>query len=365
MWKQLGIAAALAGAVGVGHAQSSVTIYGLVDTGVEHLTNVGPSRSSTTRMPDLAASAPSRIGFRGRESLGNGLSVGFTLEMGMAMTDGSLAQGGRAFGRQSFLSLNGPWGSVGLGRQYTMLFWSMLDADVIGAGAHSIATLDAYFPNARADNAITYKGTFSGLTVGAGYSTGRDAINAGPSPAGTNCRGVNPNDRKECQEWSALLKYDAPSWGLALAHDAQRGGPGAFGGLNSSSKADNRTMLNGYATFDGGIKLGAGYMRRTNDGNAKSPRSNLAFLGASYSTGPWVVAGEYYQLKYASNADKGQYLTVRTTYKFSKRTNVFASVGHMKNSGNAAFSASAGRAGGNPLPGGSQTAFLIGVQHAF
>ena len=150
-----------------------------------------------------------------------------------------------------------------------------------------------------------------------------------------------------------------------IAHDAQRGGPGAFGGLNSSSKADNRTMLNGYATFDGGIKLGAGYMRRTNDGNAKSPRSNLAFLGASYSTGPWVVAGEYYQLKYASNADKGQYLTVRTTYKFSKRTNVFASVGHMKNSGNAAFSASAGRAGGNPLPGGSQTAFLIGVQHAF
>jgi len=365
MWKQLGLAAALASSVGIGHAQSSVAMYGLVDTGVEYLTNVGASRTGMTRMPDLAASAPSRMGFRGRENLGNGLSAGFVLEMGMAMTNGTLAQGGRAFGRQSFLSLDGAWGSVGLGRQYTMLFWSMLDADVIGAGAHSIATLDAYFPNARADNAITYKGRFSGFTVGAGHSMGRDAVNAGPSPAGTNCPGLNPNDGRECQEWSALLKYDASSWGVALARDVQRGGPGAFAGLNSSGKSDSRTMLNGYARFGSGIKLGAGYMRRVNDGYAKSPRSDLWFLGASYTTGPWVVAGEYYQLKYRSNADKGQYLTVRTTYRLSRRTNVFASVGHMKNGGSAAFSASAGKAGGNPLPGASQSAIVLGMQHAF
>jgi predicted porin len=116
------------------------------------------------------------------------LSASFTLEMGIGPDSGALNQGGRGFGRQSFVSLNGPWGSLGLGRQYTMLFWSVLDADVIGPSLHSMASLDNYFPNARADNAISYKGTFSGLTVGATYSFGRDAVNAGPSPAAPTAR---------------------------------------------------------------------------------------------------------------------------------------------------------------------------------
>ncbi len=364
MLKKIASAVALLSLGGAAFAQSSVTIYGIVDNAVEYMNNVGPTKSGLTRMPTLTGSVPSRLGFRGREDLGGGLSVGFTLEMGIGADSGVLNQGGRGFGRQSFVSLNGPWGSLGFGRQYNMLFWSVLDADVIGPSLHSMASLDSYFPNARADNAISYKGTFSGLTVGATYSFGRDAVNAGPSPAGTNCAGESSTDKSACRAWSALLKYDAPIWGVAFAHDDQRGGAGAFGGLISSSMHDKRTMLNGYVKFSG-AKLGAGYMRRKNDGNLLSPTSDLLFVGATYPVGQMTFDAQYNQLKFKDVNVKGQQVVLRGTYNLSKRTAAYASLAHMKNSSGASFGASSAQAGGTPMPGVNQTGFGAGIRHSF
>ena len=364
MLKRIAGAAALLAFGGAAQAQSSVTVYGIVDNAVEYLNNVGAAKSGLTRMPTLTGSVPSRLGFRGREDLGGGLSAGFTLEMGIGTDSGVLNQGGRGFGRQAFVSLNGPWGSLGLGRQYTMLFWSMLDADVIGPSFQSMGNLDSYFPNSRADNAISYKGTFSGLTLGATYSFGRDAVNAGPSPAGTNCAGESGTDKSACREWSVLAKYDAANWGAALVHDDLRGGAGAFAGLTRSDMHDKRTMLNGYVRF-AGLKVGGGYMRRKNDGYLPSPRSDLWFIGANYPVGQWSFDAQYSQLKYKDNADKGQLLVLRGTYNLSKRTAVYASLGYVKNSAGANFTVSSAQAGGNPLAGVNQTGFGMGIRHSF
>ena len=364
MFKKLGISVALLGTGGLVHAQSSVQIYGVLDSAVERINHVGPAGSSLTRMPTLTGSVPSRLGFRGTEGLGGGLSASFTLEMGIGVDSGTLGQGGRAFGRQAFVGLNGPWGSLGLGRQYTMLFWSYLDADVLGPHLHSMNSFDSYFPNARADNSISYKGSFSGFTVGATYSFGRDAVNAGPSPAGTNCAGEN-GDSRACREWSALLKYDASSWGVALAHDELRGGPDAFGGLVSSAMTDKRTMLNGYAKLHG-MKIGAGYMRRDNEGRAQAPRSDLWFVGASYTVGAWKFDTQYIKLQYKSHGDgNGQLIVLRGFYNLSQRTAVYASFGYMKNGDNAAFGVSSAQAGGTPLPGVNQAGWGVGLRHAF
>lgn len=365
MPRKLMLFAALLGVAGAAEAQSSVQIYGVLDTAVEYMNHVGTDRSGLTRMPTLTGSVPSRLGFRGREDLGGGLGATFTLEMGLGADSGVLGQGGRGFGRQAFVGLNGPWGSLGLGRQYTMLFWSYLDADVIGPSLHSMNSLDNYFPNARADNSISYKGSFSGLTVGGTYSFGRDTVNAGPSPAGTNCAGERSSDSKACQEWSAMLKYDAPAWGLALAYDQLRGAPGAFGGLVSSSMTDKRTMLNGYAKLDK-VKIGAGYMRRNNDGYAQSPRSDLWFIGASYVVDQWKFDAQYNKLKFKSGGEgAGQLMVLRGTYNLSKRTAAYASLGYVKNSGKAAFGVSSAQAGGVPLPGVNQIGFGAGLRHAF
>ncbi|WP_370679843.1 porin [Comamonas sp. GB3 AK4-5] len=363
MWKRTAAAIALVCLGTLAHAQSSVQIYGVLDTAVEYMNHVGESRSGLTRMPGLTGSVPSLLGFRGREDLGGGLSAGFTLEMGIAPDSGGLNQGGRGFGRQSFVSVQNAWGALGLGRQYTMLFWSSLDADVIGPNMHSMSGLDSYLANARADNAISYKGTFSGVTLGASYSFGRDTVDAG-NPGGTNCPGESSTDAKACREWSAMLKYDAAAWGVALAYDELRGGPGAFAGLDSSDKRDKRAMLSGYALL-GGTKIGAGYMRRKNDGDQTEPRSKLWFVGLSYPVGQWTFDAQYNLLSYQGSADKGQLVVLRSIYKLSKRTAVYGSLGYIKNSGNAAFGASNAQAGGTPMPGVNQTGFGMGLSHRF
>ena len=346
-------------------AQSTVTIYGLLDQAVERLSNVAASGSPQVRLPGLTGTFPSRIGFRGTEDLGGGLNAIFTLEQGIGLDTGTLNQGGRLFGRQAFVGLSGPWGAVTLGRQYTMQFYALLDADILGANLYSSASLDNYLPNDRVDNALGYRGTFGGVTVGGTYSFGRDAVNAGPSPAGTNCAGENGNDAQACRAWSLMGKYDTPNWGMALAVDQLRGGPAAFAGLTNSNLKDTRTNLNGYLKFSD-LKLGAGVIRRKNEASVATPRSDLWFVGASYPLTPFfTIDGELFQLQYKNSQNKATLIAVRGTYSLSKRTALYATAGHISNDGTLAISVSAAAAGGTPPAGQSQLGLAAGIRHTF
>lgn len=363
-------------AAGFQHPQAqaqaqTVTLYGLLDTGVEHISNVGAGRSGLWRMPTNTGTAPSRLGFRGSEDLGGGLRAVFTLEMGIAPDTGGLNQGGRAFGRQAFVGLSGAFGTVSLGRQYTMTFWSGLDADILGGNIFGTGSLDAYLPNARTDNAIAYRGTFSGLTLGGTYSLGRDTVNAGPSPAGTNCAGENAADKRACREWSVMAKYDSPGWGVALANDKLYGrtvgaAPDAvFGGLNSSGKSDTRLVLNGYARF-AGVKLGGGVLRRTNDGSAIQPKSDLWHVGVSAPFGSWVLDAQVLKLKYKNIGDRDSTLfAARGSYNFSKRTAAYVQAARIRNDALAAVSVSGGAPGSNPVAGVAQDGLSVGLRHTF
>jgi predicted porin len=345
------------------HAQD-VTLFGIVDLATEHINNVAPSGGGLTRVPSLTGTVSSRLGLRGVEDLGGGLRAVFTLEEGFAPDQGSLLQGGRGWGRQAFVGLAGHWGSLTFGRQYTMLFWSVLDADVLGPNLYGSGSLDSYIPNARIDNSFSYRGTFNGLTVGATYSLGRDAVNAGPSPSGTNCGGES-TDRKACIERSALVKYDGPAWGAAVAVDQMRGGPGAFAGLTSSALLDSRVSLNGYANI-GKLKLAGGLIRRHNDADAITPKSDLVYAGAVYAVSPdFTLDGEVLRLAFKGNGNRATLAAARATYSFSKRTAVYGMLGHIANEGALALAVSAGAAGGNPVAGGSQLALATGIRHAF
>ncbi len=143
----------------------SVTLYGVVDTGVEYVSNVGANGYGLTRVPNNTATVPSRWGLRGTEDLGGGLKSIFVLESGFAPDTGSSNQGGRLFGRQALVGLSNQYGQLSFGRQYTMLFWATLDSDILGPNVYGSGSLDSYLPNTRADNAVSYKGTFGGVTV--------------------------------------------------------------------------------------------------------------------------------------------------------------------------------------------------------
>jgi len=350
---------------GAAHAQS-VTLYGVLDAAVEHLSNVGTDSHSDNRMPNLAGSVPSRLGLRGSEDLGGGLSAVFTIEQGFGVDGGSLNQGGRVWGRQAFVGLKGNWGQASLGRQYAMLFYSLLDADILGPNLFGSGSLDSYLPNDRLDNSLAYKGSFGGLTVGATYSLGRDTVSAS-SPSGTGCAGEDGT--AACREWSVLLKYDTTTWGVAAANDQFHGGGGSWAaaGLTSADKTDRRTTLNGWFKYQD-LKLSAGVIDRRNEGSAATPRSQLWFLGGSYAVTPAItVDGEFFKLNYQDSDNGAKMLALRGTYSLSKRTAVYATAGRLVNDGTLALSVSNGDPTGEVKPGAgeSQNGFALGLRHSF
>jgi predicted porin len=360
----LSIAAVAPGAARAqGQPPSSVQIYGIVDTAVEVLTNTGPG-ARLARLTGLTGSVPSRIGFRGREDLGDGLFAFFTLEGGIAVDNGTVQQGARAYGRQSLVGVGGPWGQLSFGRHQNMTFWSVLDADVIGPTLYSLASIDPYIANARSDNSVLYRGTFGGLTVGATYSLGRDTSAVG-GPAATNCAGESATDTSACRQFTAMLKYDTPVWGAALAHDRMNGGTGAAFGLANSGLADTRTTINAYYRFIG-VKVGGGLYRRHNEGNPATPRSELAFVGVSYTVDPRITLdAQVLHLDVKNSGNDATLMSTKATYAFSRRTAVYLLAGHIDNRGASRIALSPGTGETLPPVGGAQTGLAAGIRHAF
>ena len=360
--KKFILAAAVAAACGGAHAQTNVTIYGLLDTAVDYNTNVDAAGHSRTWMPSLGGGMfPSRIGFRGTEDLGNGLKAIFTLETGIYTDTGTTGQGNRLFGRQAWVGLAGSWGQVTLGRNYNMLYNSMPEVEIIGPAQYGLGSLDAGIPNGRTDNSVAYKGTFGAVTVGATYSLGRDVSNAG-GPGGTNCAGENGADAQACREWSAMLRYDTPAWGITSAYDRKNGGTGAAAGLTTSNLTDSRLHLAGYTKFDA-WRLAAGAVVRNNEGSSTTPRSNLYYFDGAYKLSPAVtIDGLVGRLDYKNSGNDSTLTMLRAIYDFSKRTSTYVAIGHVSNSGTAAVALSAGGAVG---AGMAQNGVITGIKHSF
>jgi predicted porin len=342
-------------------AQSSVTVYGLLDTGLVHVTNVNAAGDSVTKMPSLTGSFPSRIGFRGVEDLGNGLQVVFTLESGLALDTGTSQQGNRLFGRQASVGLKGAFGTVTLGRQINMTYIATQKADVMGPNLFAIGSIDPYLPNARSDNAVGYLGNFNNFVVGATYSTGRDASAAG-GPAATGCAGEVAGNSKACRQVTGLFGYEVAAFGLNASYDILYGNTGAAGGLTSSNNSDKRVTVNGYVKVGEG-KIGVGVVDRTTRAATGLTESDLYFLGLSYPVTPLTTLDTQIARRDVKNSSSdATMLVARLTYYFSKRTAVYGGLGRMKNSG---LSAVALDAGGTVGVGKSQNGVMAGLRHSF
>ena len=113
--------AAFAASATSAQAQSSVTLYGLIDAGISYVNHaaVGTTGSSKNFKYDDGVSQGSRWGLRGAEDLGGGLKAIFTLESGFNSGNGTLGQGGAMFGRQAYVGLSKDGiGSLKIGRAH-------------------------------------------------------------------------------------------------------------------------------------------------------------------------------------------------------------------------------------------------------
>lgn len=341
------------------YSQSSITLYGIVDTGIEYY-NHAAGGGKFVGVPTLTGEVPSEWGLAGVEDLGGGNKAFFKLESGFAPGTGSLIYGGREFGRQANVGLQTAYGSLTLGRQYNMTTYALLPADVVGPSIHSLYVFDNYLPNARTDNAIGYLGKFAGVTIGATYSFGRDA--AGPDgPAATNCPGQVPGDFPACKQYTALIEYDAASFGAAASYDRMRGNTGASAPLTSSSDTDSRSVVDGYLKFRS-LKAGFGWLHRSLSAGVESTLYNLYFVGLAYTpVAPLVLitqVDKYIQAHVTSSTE----LVARASYYLSKNTSVYTSVGYMINGRNGDTSVAAG---GTVERGADQLGVMLGMRHDF
>ncbi len=360
MKKQFTIAAATLCTALSAHAQSSVTIYGIVDTGVEYLNHSGPDDRSMVRMPNITASVPSRFGLRGSEDLGGGLKALFVLESGIAIDTGALNYGNRLFGRQALVGLSSKYGTLSLGRQYNMTFYALLDSDTMGPNIHAMVNLDSYLPNTRSDNAVGYLGKFDGFSVGSTYSLGRDAGSTG-GPQATNCAGEKPGDAQACRQWTGMVKYDGGAYGVSGSYDRMHGGVGALFGLTSSNYTDTRSTVNGFVKW-GTTKIGGGVISRRNEA-VTSLKSNLVYLGLTQPIAEaWVVDAQVANLDIKSTKNDAAILALRLSYNFSRRTASYLSVGHIVNKGASAVGVSPGA---TTLAGLDQSGVMLGLRHSF
>ena len=347
-------------AASASQAQTSVQVYGIVDSGIAHLTNVNNAGDSNTKIPSLTSSFPSRIGFKGSEDLGGGLQAFFVLENGLAMDTGTQQQGGRLFGRAANVGLKGDWGTLTIGRQQNMTYISGLKTDVLGPNLFAIGSIDPYLPNARSDNAIGYMGNFSGFVLGATYSFGRDASSAG-GPAATNCPGEVAGNSKACRQYTGLVGYETKQWGLNASYDRLYGNTGAAGGLTSSANDDIRTTINGYLMI-GPTKIGGGLIDRETNAVTGTTESLLWYLGVSHPINNFVFDLQAAARNAKHSDDDVTMLVARLNYALSKRTVVYTAVGRMDNDG---ASAVALDAGGTVGVGKTQNGLMLGLRHHF
>jgi predicted porin len=174
MKKSLLALAALSAFGGVAHAQSSVTLYGIVDEGFNINTNAGGKHLYNLSSGVLQGS---RWGLRGKEDLGGGLKAIFQLENGFDVNTGKMNQGGLEFGRQAYVGLSSEFGTITLGRQYDSV------VDYVGPleagdqwGGYIVAhpgDLDNFNNAYRVNNAVKFtSANYAGLTFGGLYSFG-------------------------------------------------------------------------------------------------------------------------------------------------------------------------------------------------
>lgn len=335
---------ALGAAAAPAMAQSSTTVYGLVDLGFVRESG-GPGGARNQKLTS-GISAGSRLGFRGTEDLGGGLSAVYRLEMGLNSDTGTLGQGGRAFGRESWVGLQGGFGRILLGRQYTPVAFLQVETDpfntgLAGTSANLISAGGAGGSN-RMDNTVRYAvETKQGLTLDLAYAFGEKADDASASreyglavgyvsgPVYVKLGHHNVNDAKGVPGKVTLLgaKYD---FGVATAHFnyAVNRGSAVFGLINK----DSRDLMLGISVPYGAGRFMASYIRKDD--------------------------------RTLDNNDANQW-AVGYMHNLSRRTALYASIARIHNNARAGAATGFYRVGNATEQGLGSRALNFGMRHAF
>ncbi|MFP5473484.1 MAG: porin [Gammaproteobacteria bacterium] len=401
------VALAALAVAGAATAQSSLTLFGVVDLGVAGFSSKATNAAGNTVKATKTALYSggingSRLGFRGTEDLGGGLAAGFWLEAGMAadtgVVGGTTAGGNSYFNRRSTVSLSGPFGEVRLGRDYTPTYWNDGVFDPFGnagitynvitlvnAGLFTVAGAKTPLgagglnsdPYARSNHSISY---FLPSNLGGFYGEVQYAFPGNTRVTGSTSPAIG-------REIGGRFGYAKGPLDVALAYGRTTMDGGFGAGVSTYRAWSNNKIdtLNLGMSYDFGVVKLFGELSQVQQklsnkgslGNTGKDKYNGWLVGATVPVGAGLILTSYSHVRASTSnsltwgspaARVGQW-ALGYEYNLSRRTALYALLAGQNLKGaqnNVAISTVntgvAYAAGGTPK---SSMAYNLGMRHTF
>jgi predicted porin len=381
------IAVAAFAASSAAMAQSSVTLYGMLDASIGYTSNANEHGQSAVGL-NGGASGSNKWGIKGQEDLGGGLKAVFKLENGYNIATGGIGGQGpigtsrSLFNRQAFVGLaSDQYGTVRLGRQIDAVTEMVqgLTGDAVSASAFStpgdvdnndnttnqnnaVKYISPVIAGFQAEGAYSFGGVAGAMGSGQSWSLAADYVQGGLTVAGGYFKAVAVNET--ATGWTNATAQ--PSFGSALGY-----GPSGYYGGNAFKSAGIAQIAGQYQV--GPYTAGLRYSNAQYEGNGQ-PSIHFNVLGAllQYQATPALSLATGYTYVYGSAATPDQAAQGRTmasinqvslgaTYALSKSTSVYAMGAYVHALGAQASAADFG----NTASGGNQVQANVGMYHSF
>ena len=361
------IALAVLASAGAAYAQSSVTLFGIVDATIARGTG---SISKKFQLTNSGYNS-SRLGFRGTEDLGGGMAASFWLEAGVSNDDGQGAptnnnnqsggvfnsttganapvrpgSQGLTFNRRSTVSLSGGWGEVRLGRDYTPQFWNLTVFDPFGTnGVGTTQTLSSSLGGpviVRASNSMGYflPGNLGGFYGQLMHYRGENNTNSFNS--------VGQSNNGDGNGTSVRVGYGNGPVNVALAYAKTKYATGDIKSANLGGQ------------YDFGVAKLMGHYARDEVSNGATGKGYL--IGGLVPVGPGEIRLAYSQYKNNLAGDpKTRKFALGYVHNLSKRTALYVTAARVRNDGGAAQALN----GATTAANGSSNGYDFGIRHSF
>lgn len=322
-------------------AQSSVTLYGVLDSAFESI-NAGAGNVSRIESGVVAGS---RFGLRGSEDIGGGASTIFTLESGTNIDTGAAGQGGLLFGRQAFVGIKGGFGQITAGRHYSVLHTTLATYSLGGGMVWGNAA--NYFRDGtvlRTDNSIRYESPVLGglkfrAMYGAGEVAGSSSLNA---------------------VLSGSFEY---------SNEALTAGAGYLSRKTTATNTNTYTVVG--AAYDFKVtKLGFLYQVQRDDlptaTSAKSDFFEISAVTPLGGQGSLILSYGEAKGKARPNTD-ARAISARYDYQLSPRTRLYTGISRISNGSAASYTINSASNAGPTLTaaGVSPRSIIFGISHTF
>jgi len=359
---------AVLAASGAAMAQSSVTLFGVVDAA---LTQASSSVNKKTQLTGSGISS-SQLGFRGTEDMGGGLAAHFWLEAGLGNDSGSgaatntnnqasgssaAAAGtqGLTFARRSTVSLSGAMGEIRLGRDYTPQFWNLTVYDPFGTngigtnrmfGGATIIPGGTSGTMVRASNSINFLWNHG---KNATYAAGNEGFHASVQKYyGENASNAAGNTGSDGNGNGIRVGYNAGPLSVA------------YGNSSTTFAAGNVKTSNLGGAYNFGVARVMAQTVTDKVGATLQGKGQLMGVTVPMGGGTFKVANSQYETNAAGNPTAKQ-MAVGYVYDLSKRTAVYGTYARVNNSGGSATALGGTTGSAN----GSSKGTDIGVRHSF